>query len=113
MAKIQELSSGQAPSLLDARKGNELIKSINGLLESRSSQKAEIAGITLRVLDSGKIELDVSQNVIDMLTPSEEEVDEEPNSGDGNGTSFPSGYGEKTFKVIENGNLIDLKFLVK
>jgi len=73
MARIQELSSGQAPSLLDARKGNELIKSINGLLESRSSQKAEIAGITLRVLDSGKIELDVSQTVIDMLTPSEED----------------------------------------
>ena len=54
--QITELIPGQAPSLMQAEKGNELIRSINALKRSRG-----VAGINVKIDGDG--ELVISQTV--------------------------------------------------
>jgi len=53
--QIDLLVPKQAPTLLDAEKGNELITYVNGLLESEG-----IGALQLSVADSGKLTLSFS-----------------------------------------------------
>lgn len=106
MAKrIQPLQSGQAPSLLDANKGNELVNAINGLMSSKSSEKAQISGLNLKVLDTGQIILDVSQETVEILAPSETESENDlPVGGGGDDDDrIPDGFTEEQFTTIING----------
>lgn len=114
MAKqIEQLNAGQAPTLLDASKGNELINALNSLMSSGSSQKAELAGISLKVLESGRIELDISQEAAEILNPPEtEEPEEIPTSGGGGG-GIPSGFAQEQFTTIVNGIAQTRTFLTK
>lgn len=104
MAKrIQPLQSGQAPSLLDANKGNELVNAINGLMSSKSSEKAQIAGLNLKVLDTGQIILDVSQETVEVLAPSETESENDLPVGGDDDDRIPDGFTEEQFTTIING----------
>lgn len=60
MPKIQRLIRGQAPSLVDADKGNELIEMINGILKSRGRDP-----IKLDVSSDGSITLELDANRLD------------------------------------------------
>lgn len=94
--KIKRLNAGQAPSLLNTEKANELIDKINSLTESSATAMAELGGLSLKVSESGKIELDITQDALEALT--------------GQGVD---GYQNKVFRVIESGNFVDYEFLVK
>lgn len=94
--KIKRLNAGQAPSLINAQKGNELIDKINSLTESSASAMAELGGISLKSTDSGKLELDITQETLNKL------------QGDG-----VDGFQTKVFRVVESGNFVDYQFLVK
>ena len=74
MAKqIERLNAGQTPSLLQAAKGNELIDAINSLRNSKSTNSADVAGITLKTTSEGVLELDVSSDLLEKLKPQTEE----------------------------------------
>lgn len=94
--KIKELNAGQSPSLLDTTKANELIKKINALTSSEASTMAQLGGLSLKVSDDGKIELDISQDALEVLQ--------------GSGVE---GFSEYTFTTIVNGNYANFTFLVK
>lgn len=97
--KIKELNAGQAPSLLDTTKANELIKKINALTSSEASTMAQLGGLSLKVSDDGKIELDISQDALEVLQSS--------------GLGVPEGFAEQNFTTIVNGSWADFTFLVK
>lgn len=99
--QIKRLNAGQAPSLLNTQKANELIDKINELTSSSASSLAELAGISLKVSDSGKIELDVTQKVAEILT------------GEGGGGGVPEGFVEQQYGAIVNGVRKGTTFLVK
>lgn len=108
MAKdIERLLAGQAPSLLNTTKGNELIDAINTLRTSRSSMSAESAGIILRVSSEGRIELDVTSDLLEQLNPQNDEQEEQAPG------AIPEGYAEATFVVTVNGIATVRTFLIK
>lgn len=108
MAKqIERLSSGQTPSLLQATKGNELIDAINNLRNSKSTQSADIAGISLRTTSEGVLELDVSSDLLEKLNPQSTEEDAEAS------TDIPEGFSEQRFNATVNGVATGTIFLVK
>ncbi len=98
--KIQKLISGQTPSLLNTQKANELINKINELTNSSSTDMAELAGMSLKVTDSGKLKLDVTQELLEKLT------------GEGGG-GVPEGFVQQQFGAIVNGTRKGTTFLVK
>ncbi len=100
--KIKRLNSGQAPSLLNTQKANELIDKINELTDSSASAMAELAGISLKVSDSGKIELDITQEASEILT-----------GEGGGGGGIPEGFVQQQFGAIVNGTRKGTTFLVK
>lgn len=112
MAKtIQKLNRGQAPSLINADKGNELISAINALLESGTTQKAELAGITLKVTEGGRLELDISQEAQEILNPDPTEEPEsvtQPSKG-----GLPPGFAQEQFTTIVNGIATTKTFLTR
>ena len=108
--KITPLNAGQAPSLLDTTKANEVINTINALTSSSASGMAELGGLSLRVTDEGKIELDISQSALDALQRKEISTPDVVSSGGG---SIPSDYSERSFTTIVNGNYAVFTFLVK
>ena len=97
--QIKRLNAGQAPSLLNTQKANELIDKINELTSSSASSMAELAGISLKVSDSGKIELDITQKASEILT--------------GEGGGVPEGFVEQQYGAIVNGVTKGTTFLVK
>lgn len=108
MAKnIDRLASGQAPSLLNASKGNELIDAINNLRNSKSSTSAETAGIILRVSGEGGLELDVTSDFLELLNPQNDVEENEEPSG------IPEGYEEVVLIVTRNGLADAMTFLIK
>lgn len=109
--KITPLNAGQAPSLLDTTKANEVINTINALTSSSASAMAELGGLSLRVTDEGKIELDISQNALDALQRKEISTPNVVSSSSGG--SIPSDYSERSFTTIVNGNYAVFTFLVK
>lgn len=73
MAKdIQRLNAGQAPSLLQADKGNELIDAINNLRKSKSTANANASGFILKVNAEGALEFDLTQATANALETAEE-----------------------------------------
>ena len=64
---ITRLNAGQAPSLLQADKGNQLIDAINNLRKSKSSSNANASGFTLKVNAEGALEFDVSQSTANAI----------------------------------------------
>lgn len=108
MAKnLERLNAGQTPSLLQATKGNELIDAINNLRNSRSTQSADIAGISLKVTSEGFLELDVSSDLLEALNPQTTEDDAEAT------TDIPEGYLEQRFNATVDGVSKGTIFLVK
>jgi hypothetical protein len=95
--QIKELNAGQAPSLLDTTKANELIKKINALTSSEATSMAELGGLSLKVSDDGKIELDITQETLEALQSS----------------GLPEGFNEQIFTTIIDGNYANFSFLVK
>ena len=61
MAKIEKVIKGQAPSLLDANKANELIEKINGLLSSRAQDP-----LSLKVDSDGSMNLNVALSPLEV-----------------------------------------------
>lgn len=61
MAKIEKVIKGQAPSLLDAKKANELIEKINGLLSSRAQDP-----LSLKVDSDGSMNLNVALSPLEV-----------------------------------------------
>lgn len=111
MAKqITPLNAGQAPSLLDTTKANEVINTINAITSSSASAMAELGGLSLRVTDEGKIELDVSQSALDALQRKEIST---PDVVSSSGGSIPSDYSERSFTTIVNGSYAVFTFLVR
>jgi len=108
MAKqIERLNAGQTPSLLQASKGNELIDAINNLRNSRSTQSADIAGISLRTTGEGVLELDVNSDLLEKLNP--QSTEEDANAT----TDIPEGYTEQRYNATVNGVTRGTVFLVK
>lgn len=62
MAKIEKVIKGQSPSLLDAKKANELIEKINGLLSSRAQDP-----LSLKVDSNGAINLNINLAPLDVV----------------------------------------------
>ena len=104
---IQRLNSGQSPTLLQASKGNELIDAINSLRNSKSSQRADSAGISLKVTSGGSLELDVDSDTLAILNPQDEQEDAEAT------TDIPEGYVEQRVNAISNGIPQGIIILVK
>ena len=98
--KIKQLNAGQAPSLLNTEKANELINKINALTESSASDMAELGGLSLKVSDSGKIELDITQEALEVLQG-------------GGGGGVPEGFVEQRYNALVNGISTGTVFLVK
>ena len=86
MAKIQRVVSGQAPTLMQAEKANEIIDLINGILSSKGG-----SGIDLTVEGNGRIVVSASN---DTSTGIED-------------------YEEKNITICENGEPVNYTFLVK
>lgn len=108
MAKeLERLNAGQTPSLLQATKGNELIDAINNLRNSKSTQSADIAGISLKVTGEGVLELDVSSDLLEKLNPQTTEEDADSSS------VIPSGFVERSFNTNTNGVTKSYVFLVR
>jgi len=104
MAKqIPKLNSGQAPSLLNAEKGNELINAINALLTSTASTKAQIAGLSLRVDGNGQIILDATEDLVNIIR----------NITEGETNGVPEGFVETNVVAIRNGVATNLTILAK
>lgn len=61
MAKIEKVIKGQSPSLLDAKKANELIEKINGLLSSRAQDP-----LSLKVDSDGSMNLNVALSPLEV-----------------------------------------------
>ena len=74
--KIQKLVPSQAPTLLDAAKGNELIDAINDLITSRG-----VGGIQVTTEANGR------------LVISAEDID-----------GVPSGFDEEELDIVESDN---------
>lgn len=55
MPKISKVKKGQAPSLLNADKANDLIKMVNGLLTSQAQDP-----LSLKVDGDGKINININ-----------------------------------------------------
>lgn len=62
MASIKRVVKGQAPSLLDTQKANELIDMINGILSSRAQDP-----LKLSVDSSGAINLNINLSPLDVV----------------------------------------------
>lgn len=61
--KLQRLVKGQAPTLLDADRANELIDAVNGLIQSKGSN-----GIKVIVEDSGRLDVSLDFNLDEIQT---------------------------------------------
>lgn len=108
MAKeLARLNAGQTPSLLQASKGNELIDAINNLRSSKSTQSADIAGISLKATSEGVLELDVSSDLLEKLNPQTTEEDAEAT------TDIPAGFVEQRYNATVDGVARGTIFLVK
>ena len=79
---------------------NELINKINALTESSASDMAELGGLSLKVSDSGKIELDITQEALEVLQG-------------GGGGGVPEGFVEQRYNALVNGISTGTVFLVK
>jgi hypothetical protein len=100
---IELLNSGQAPTLLSASKGNELIRAINGLVQSKASEKASSIGLRLIVEEDGKLVLDATNELASTLEKTIQ-------SGGG---GLPEGFEEETLTVVINGQRTTRTFLTK
>ena len=111
MAKnIERLSSGQAPSLLDASKGNELIDAINTLRNSKSTGSAEVAGIVLKTSAEGALQLDVTSDFMEKLNPQSDDNETQADSGGGGGgLNFETG--SITLTTVINGRYENITFV--
>ena len=99
MAKnLTRLNKGQAPTLLDAEKGNELIDSINNLRQSKSTPNANALGFILKTNSEGAITLDVTQSTANAIEEAKEQVQ--------------NPYRTKTLTTVENGNYVNITFLI-
>ena len=68
MAKrIQKVSRGQAPTLLNADKANELINVVNELSSSECSGKAQSAGFMFKSQGQGGLILDITDSLAEGL----------------------------------------------
>jgi hypothetical protein len=86
--KLQRFTRGQAPTLLDAGRANELVDAINGLLQSTGK-----GGIKIIVEGSGRL----------VISGEELEKNIERLIGEGGG-EFPEGFEEETLDVVEDNN---------
>ena len=82
--KIQPFVRGQAPTLLDAQRANELVRVINGLVQSKGTN-----GIKVSVEGDGR--LVISGEILENLI------------GEGGG-GLPEGFEEETLDVVEDDN---------
>jgi hypothetical protein len=105
--QIERLNAGQTPSLLQAAKGNELIDAINALRKSKSTQSADIAGISLTTKSDGSLELNITSDLLEKLNPQTEKEDGEAT------TDIASGFVEQRFNATVNGVSTGTVFLVK
>ena len=101
--RISLLNAGQAPTLLSAQKGNQLINAINALVTSKASEKAQNAGLRLIVEENGRLILDATNELASALEKTIE-------SGGG---GVPEGFEEETFTVIVDGERRIRTFLTK
>ena len=95
---LKRLNKGQAPSLLDANKGNELIDAINNLRKAKSSANASAAGFILKANSEGAIEFDLTQSTANAIEEARER-DQNP-------------YRTKTLTTVEDGNFVQITFLI-
>lgn len=99
MAKdLKRVNKGQAPSLLDSIKANEVIDAINHLRQSKSTSNASASGFTLKTNSEGAIELDVTQSTANAIEEARE-LNENP-------------LNTMTFTTVENGRYQNITFYV-
>jgi hypothetical protein len=79
--KIQPFVRGQAPTLLDAERANQLVRVINGLMQSKGTN-----GIKVSVEGDGR--LVISGEILEDLL----------------GEGLPEGFAEETLDVVEDDN---------
>lgn len=82
--KLQKFTRGQAPTLLDAGRANELVDAINGLMQSTGK-----GGIKIVVEGSGRL-----------VISGEELLEQIQQIGEG----LPDGFEEETLDVVEDNN---------
>lgn len=115
MAKrITLLNAGQAPTLLSATKGNELINTLNGLINSRASEKASSVGLRLLVGDDGSLILDATNELASALQKLRSQNEDNDSDEGGDDTPIiPEGYSERTVSLVDNGTISSVTILVK
>ena len=115
MAKrITLLNAGQAPTLLSATKGNEVINTINGLINSRASEKASSIGLRLLVEADGSLVLDATNELASSLQKLRSQtVTNDDEEGGDDEPVIPEGYSERTVSLVDNGTISSVTILVK
>lgn len=101
--RIPLLNAGQAPTLLSAQKGNQVINAINALITSKASEKAQNAGLRLIVEEDGRLILDATNELASALE----------NIIISGGGGLPAGFEEETLTVVINGVRTTRTFLTK
>ncbi len=89
--KLQKFTRGQAPTLLDAGRANELIDAINGLMQSTGK-----GGIKIVVEGSGRLVISGEE----LLEQIQQIIEELPENGGG----LPDGFEEETLDIVEDDN---------
>jgi hypothetical protein len=86
--KLQKFTRGQAPTLLDAGRANELVDAINGLIQSTGK-----GGIKIIVEGNGRL-----------VISGEELLEQIQQIGEGLPEGLPDGFEEETLDIVEDDN---------